>query len=627
MAADKKHAQKFLVEMHSSEEDENYKEGIADLNNEDRTLSSVGHLQRFSPANATKELQLIEETAEPAKKKARRSRGGRKTVPYIIGNEICSGVAVIGLSANMIVYLTRQFNIKNIAATHIINISTGSTNLSPLIGAFVADSYLGRFWTIGITSFVLLIGTVLIMLTAIIHPLRPPACNPAQQAIESCQGPSKGQLAVLYTYFVLATIASGGLRYNSIAFGADQFQNGSAKETRETQSFFNWYYSLLNASIIVATTVVVYIQDSVSWSWGFGVCTVLTALSILFYFSGTQLYNRSKPEGSPFTGFAQVIVASLKKRHLPLPSNAEDFYNVPSKEAIHLTEELRFLNKAAVRSEGDFKADGTLLTNPWRLCTVQQIEELKSVIKTLPIWSCGIILSIMVAEQSTFTVLQALTMDRHLGSHFTVPAASFNVFSLLASAAWLPIYDKLFVPFARRITNREGGITQLQRIVVGHIINAAALGVAALVEMKRLNVAQIHGIVDKPGATIPMSAFWLVPQYALAGLAEAFHTVGQLDFFYDQFPLAVRSMGFGLLSANIAAGYYLSSVLVGIIHNSTSNWLPDNINRGHLDYFYCLLSVMGMRKSVEVVVASPRSCDLLRPRRRPRSHMVAGKGA
>eukprot|EP01018_Ginkgo_biloba_P031576 Gb_05205 [translate_table: standard] len=447
------------------------------------------------------ELQLIEETAEP-KEKARGSRGGWKVVPYIIGNEICSGVAVIGLSANMIVYLTTQFNIKNIVATHIINISTGSTNLSPLIGAFVADSYLGRFWTIGITSFVLLIGTVLIMLAAIIHPLRPPACILAQQAIENCQGPSKGQLAVLYTYFVLATIASGGMRSNSISFGQISFRMAVQKRRDRLK---------------------VSLTDSVSWSWGFGVCTILTALSILFYFSGTKLYNRSKPEGSPFTGFAQVIVASLKKRHLPFPSNAEDFHNVPSKEAIHLIEELRFLNKAAVKSEGDFKADGTLLTNPWRLCTIEQIEELESVIKTLPIWSCGIILSIMVAEQSTFTVLQALTMDRHLGSHFTVPAASFNVFTLLASAACLPIYDKLFVPFARRITNREGGITQLQRIVVGHFINAATLGVAAIVEMKRLNVAQIHGLVDKPGATIPMSAFWLVPQYALAGLAEAFH--------------------------------------------------------------------------------------------------------
>ena len=75
--------------------------------------------------------------------------------------------------------------------------------------------------------------------------------------------------------------------------------------------------------LIVALTVVVYIQDSVSWVWGFGIPTVFMVGSSILFFWGMRLYVYVKPEGSVFSGITQVVVATYKKWRLRAPAEGE----------------------------------------------------------------------------------------------------------------------------------------------------------------------------------------------------------------------------------------------------------------------------------------------------------------
>lgn len=58
-----------------------------------------------------------------------------------------------GWLTNLIVYLIEEFNVKSIDATQISNVVHGCLNMIPILGAILADSYLGSFSVVSIFSF------------------------------------------------------------------------------------------------------------------------------------------------------------------------------------------------------------------------------------------------------------------------------------------------------------------------------------------------------------------------------------------------------------------------------------------------------------------------------------------
>ncbi|KAH9316241.1 hypothetical protein KI387_024868, partial [Taxus chinensis] len=451
-----------------------------------------------------------------------RTKGGWKTLPFIIGNESCEKLAVVGLYSNILVYLSRKYNIKIVTAVNALTIISSTTSIATLGGAFLADSYIGRYRGILIGSFSLLVATSLWTLTAVVPGLRPPPCTDQQANLGQCTSASKEQLLFLLCVFIFMSIGSIAIRPCALPFGADQFQEEGAPTTKgkkNLQSFFNWYYFSACGALILASTIIVYIQSNVSWGLGFGVCTIFMFISVVVFLIGTPMYRQAIPKGSAFTAIAQVFMASIKKRNLSLPSDPALLYHEQNKSKILITNRLRFMNKAAIQTEGDIRADGSV-ARPWRLSSINIIEELKPVICTLTIFSCAITDSII--SGSSFDVFQALTMDRRLGStNFQVPAASIGVIELLTVVTWLPFYDRVLVPFTRRVTKQDRGITPLQRMGIGYGMWSISYLVSGFVEVKRRNAARSHGLTDQPRAVIPISVFWLVPQYVINGLADA----------------------------------------------------------------------------------------------------------
>lgn len=213
-------------------------------------------------------------------------------------------------------------------------------------------------------------------------------------------------------------------------------------------------------------------------------------------------------------------------------------------------------------------------------------------IRLLPIWGAGILHVASHSHLGSFTIVQARSMDRHLSPKFEIPPASMSIFSTLTVLSCLPLYERLFVPLARRFTANPTGLTCLQRMGVGFGINILATIVSALIEMKRKTAAADHNLLDKPTAIIPITVFWLVPQYCLHGLAEVFMSVAHMEFLYDQSPESMRSSAAALFWIAIAIGNYTGTLMVTLAHKYTAqsgNWLPDrNLNRGKLDYYYWL---------------------------------------
>ncbi|KAJ4848838.1 hypothetical protein Tsubulata_037988 [Turnera subulata] len=490
--------------------------------------------------------------------------GGIKAMPFVLGNETFEKLGTIGSSANLAVYLTSVFNMKGASAATLINVFNGTTNLATL-------------------------GMLILMLTAAISTLHPPQCAPGS----TCIGPTPWQLAFLLSAFVFLVIGAGGIRPCNLAFGADQFNPDTESGKRGTNSFFNWYFFTYTFAVMVCVTGVVYVQSDISWAIGLGIPAVLMFFSCVTFFIGTFIYVIVKPQGSPLTSVAQVLVAASWKRGVKQPENpAISLFNyVPAKTIntkLSHTEQFRFLDKAAsVTAEDQINLDGSA-TNPWKLCSIQQVEEVKCLVRILPIWSAAIIFHIPLIQQQTYAIFQALQLDRRLTSSFRVPAATYIIFTMLTLTIWIPIYDRIVVPFVQKLTGKDGGFTLLQRMGIGIALAVLCMLVSGVVEGQRRHIALTRptlGVAPKGGTISSMSSMWLIPQLALAGLSEGFNYVAQIEFYYKQFPENMRSIAGSFMFAGIALANYVSGFLVSTVHHITSrsrhgDWLPDDLNKG-----------------------------------------------
>ncbi|MBA0818360.1 hypothetical protein Gohar_025694 [Gossypium harknessii] len=148
----------------------------------------------------------------------KRPKGGMITMPFIFLNEVCEKLAVVGFYANMISYLTTQLHMPLTKAANTLTNFGGTASLTPLLGAFVADAYAGRFWTLNCRLHHIS--------NTILPQLRPPPCTGEQL----CQQATSGQLAILYGSLLLGALGSGGIRPCVAAFGADQFDETDPKQ-------------------------------------------------------------------------------------------------------------------------------------------------------------------------------------------------------------------------------------------------------------------------------------------------------------------------------------------------------------------------------------------------------------
>ncbi|KAL6626609.1 hypothetical protein ACP70R_030335 [Stipagrostis hirtigluma subsp. patula] len=515
---------------------------------------------------------------------AGRKRGGWITLPFIAGSVLGLGLAIDSTTSNLVVYLLKEYNVDGITATQIANIVRGSLNLVPVAGAVLSDSYFGCFPVIVVGTAINVLSFVLFTLTAALPSLRPPRCSPAAA---TCQRASPGQLAVLYAAACLLALGTGGTRFNVATMGADQF--GSA---RDQDTFFSWYFVFLYASFIVGDTAIVYLQDGVSWALGFGVCLAATVASLVVLLLGARYYRMPAPKGSPYTQLARVVVAAVSKARVDVGALGRVQYYVGDDAVADSGSDgapskmLRFLNRAAMitASDSSLDASGGRLRSGWRLCTVQQVEDLKSLLRVLPIWSSGIFISVSIGVMVGMIVLQALAMDRSLGPRFMIPAGSVAVCMLAAFIVATPVLDRAVFPLWRRATGTPP--TPLQRVGLGHVVNVASVVAAALVERRRLSIVRgHHDAGEVVGWVTPMSVLWLLIPLTIVGVGEALHFPGNVAFFYQEFPKTLRSTATAMAPLLIALGFYLSTVFVDVVRRVTA-WLPGNINQGRLDNVY-----------------------------------------
>ncbi|KAH0633907.1 hypothetical protein KY290_037352 [Solanum tuberosum] len=525
-----------------------------------------------------------------------RSNTGRwRACYFIVGYEVFERMAFYGISTNLVIYLSNKFHEGTVKSSNNVTNWVGTVWLTPLIGAYIADAHLGRYWTFLISSAVYLVGMCLVTLSVTLKSLRPPSCGKGIKDIDCPKRASSFQIGIFYCALYIIAIGTGGTKPNISTMGADQFDDFEPKEKFQKLSFFNWWMFSIFLGTLFSNTFLVYLQDNVGPGVGYSLPTAGLAVSIMVFLLGTRYYRHKTPSGSPFTRIAQVVVAAARKWKVVVPNDPKELHEMSYEEyasspgivRIDHTTSLRFLDKAAVK---------TGHSSPWTLRPITQVEEAKQMIKMLPILIATFIPSTMLAQTHTLFIKQGTTLRRGIGPNFEIPPASLTAFITISMLTTIVVYDRFIIPILRKYTKNPRGITLLQRLGIGLVLHIIVMITASFVERKRLSVAREHGITEKK-QIVPLPISVLFPQFILMGVADNFVEVAKLEFFYDQAPNSMKSLGTAYATTSLGVGYFLSSFLLSTVadvtkKNGHKGWILDNLNVSHLDYYYAFYAVL-----------------------------------
>ncbi|KAL6527765.1 hypothetical protein OROMI_029576 [Orobanche minor] len=507
--------------------------------------------------------------------------GGWSSAFLLLANQGLATLAFFGVGVNLVLFFTRVLGQDNASAANNVSKWTGTVYLCSLVGAFLSDSYWGRYLTCAIFQVIFVLGLVILSLSSWLLLLKPAGCGYGKLI---CAPTCSYASAVFYLAIYLVAFGYGGHQPTLATLGSDQFSESNPKQKISKAVFFSYFYFALNLGSLFSNTVLVYYENIGQWTLGFWAATASAVLAMAAFMLGSSGYRYVKPSGNPVTRVLQVFVAAFKKWNAAL-RDGDKLYEIEGSESaikgsrkICHTDELKCLDKAAIITE----ADRRTRSNPWLLCTVTQVEEAKCILRMLPIWLCTIIYSVVFTQMASLFVEQGDIMDTLIADKFRVPAASMSAFDICSVLIFTGIYSR----FISRLN-----LTELHRMGIGLVIAMLAMVAAGLTEIER----QKRVVPGNHGSS--MSILWQIPQYALVGASEVFMYVGQLDFFNGQAPDGVKSLGSSLCMASISLGNFSNSLLVSLVmavtaRNGGAGWIPEDLNKGHMERFYFLVACL-----------------------------------
>lgn len=223
-----------------------------------------------------------------------------------------------GIASNLVVYLTKMLHEGTVTSANNVTDWVGTVRMTPILGAYIADAHLGRYWTSVIASAIYLsvcaeskflrfmynqklgklidffeldVGNVTFDAFCFIAKAKTSFVWRKCVLGSTCSNKTASvfQKGVFYTALYIIAIGTGGTKPNISTIGADQFDDFEPNERTLKLSFFNWWMFSIFSGTLFANTVLVYLQDNVGWTLGYGLPMLGLAFSImLFLVVGTE---------------------------------------------------------------------------------------------------------------------------------------------------------------------------------------------------------------------------------------------------------------------------------------------------------------------------------------------------
>lgn len=260
-------------------------------------------------------------------------------------------------------------------------------------------------------------------------------------------------------------------------------------------------------------------------------------------------------------------------------------------------------------------------TTGFSFCRTNQADETRVLIQMLPIFISCFLVYLPFVLLMTLTIQVGRAMDRGAGAIQIPSAASLIAIPTAFHTLMQPCYDRILTPLLRTATGHQHGATPLQRIGAGSACGIAAACVAALVEARRLNVAEQRGLTTSTGTGVPaLSVFWLVIQFFLLSIMDTASFGGLAEFIRSEAPSAMKSIAPAVQSCVAGLAAWSCCAFIHLVNRMTRSggggdggWLDGtDFNRARLDRFFLSLGAFELLALVNYTFWARRYARKLR---------------
>lgn len=353
------------------------------------------------------------------------------SVFFIVGNEFCERFSYYGMKSILSLYLKKKLKYSEDKATTIYHFFVCACYFTPILGAWIADQFLGKFKTIIYISVIYILGHILKTIAAV---------------------PNIGIDAATMTFFGLALIAigTGGIKPCVSAFGGDQFK--LPEQERQLQTFFTVFYFSINAGSFISTIVTPILREDVEcfgdttcYSLAFGVPAALMAVATVIIIAGKPLYKMNPPQGNIVFKVVSSIGHGISQ-NVRGERGDTHWMDVSKKEFGH-----------------------------------ELVEDVKVMLRVLvlfipvPIWWA------LFDQTGSRWTFQATRMNGNIGAAGTIYPDQIQVMNPILILILLPLFDRLVYPIFAKCNFLK---KPLQRMCLGGVLCAVSFVISGILELE-----------------------------------------------------------------------------------------------------------------------------------------------
>jgi proton-dependent oligopeptide transporter, POT family len=205
-------------------------------------------------------------------------------IPYIVGNEAAERFSFYGMRTILVVFMAQYLHwmdgkggkaISNTEAVEYYHQFASWVYFTPLLGALLADIFLGKYRTILILSVVYCLG----------------------HAALACMGSYGYSAWWLFGGLLLICLGAGGIKPCVSAHVGDQFGKGNHHLLTK---IYNWFYFSINFGSFFSTLLTPWLLEWYGPHWAFGVPGVLMAIATVMFWIGRDTFVHIPAAGLGF---------------------------------------------------------------------------------------------------------------------------------------------------------------------------------------------------------------------------------------------------------------------------------------------------------------------------------------